>query len=246
MPQPLDRTQGAEGRLRFPSLGQTNDAAALEDARAEIAREDVGLAEVEQQDTASDSVVERSEAHVRERSGRGLGWTGCERLGRPASATCGDSRTPPLTCCFGSGSVWVRPPRFPSSMRDICGIGRARMTLSSPLAGIARDGEAPSTRSPRRETRFKDVLLAGKRNVGYTTSGDGHAGVLDDAPRRRSVDEHGSADGNERIEPLHLPHPHPDAAVGDVEADGAGPGLSLRPRRHSRSSTPPRASSGTP
>src|SRR6266498_5991524 len=38
------------GRLRFPSLGQTNDAAALEDARAEIAREDVGLAEVEQQD----------------------------------------------------------------------------------------------------------------------------------------------------------------------------------------------------
>ena len=175
MPQPLDRTQGAEGRLRFPSLGQTNDAAALEDARAEIAREDVGLAVVEQQDTASDSVVERSEAHVRERSGRGLGWTGCERLGRPASATCGDSRTPPLTCCFGSESVWVRPPRFPSSMRDICGIGRARMTLSSPLAGIAREGELPARGRPAVKPVSRTFSWQVSGNAGYTTSGAGRA-----------------------------------------------------------------------
>jgi hypothetical protein len=188
MPQPLDRTQGAEGRLRFPSLGQTNDAAALEDARAEIAREDVGLAEVEQQDTASDSVVERSEAHVRERSCRGLGWTGCERLGRPASATCGDSRTPPLTCCFGFESVWVRPPRFPVVHAGYLRDWKSAHDAIEHSRWDRERGGAPSTWSPRRETRFKDVLLAGKRKRGYTTSGAGRARVLDDAPRRRSVD----------------------------------------------------------
>jgi hypothetical protein len=58
--------------------GETNGTDALEYAGArKIAREYVGLAEVEQQDAASHSIVRRNKALLRERSGCGAGRAGC-------------------------------------------------------------------------------------------------------------------------------------------------------------------------